>query len=165
MYGAPLAGALWLVKVRLPENYTIGSLCWSGLIGNPVVAPLVGGAATPFIGIRADTVSGAANWFLVCGDGTTETTLDLGVVAGQTWQILGFRRLLDGSIQGLVGDAKSGWRGYIVDVIGTISTHIPTTSLEPTPLGLISWVNEEQKRAQIDFWDLGGPATRQQSPT
>ena len=68
------------------------------------------------VGVRVAAAGAAANWKTISRNGTSETSVDLGVAMGTTWRTIGFRRTLNG-IQPMIGDHATG---------AEITTNIPT---------------------------------------
>lgn len=123
-YGRPPMGASCRFKLSVPSN-NINATYWGGLWDSITTYPDAATSNTiRGIGFRAAPAGVAANWYGVVRNGTSETTVDLGVTADSTWYSLGWRRTLTG-IQFLVGD----------DSVGSVQTsNLPAASAKLTPL-------------------------------
>lgn len=119
--GTPPTGAEFTCKVYADE---LNRRVWVGLFDS-TTDPDVALANTVYgIGFRASNTGSAANWFGLCRNGTSETTVDLGITSGTTWRTLGWMKTSAG-VQFLV-------RGRPVGSV--VTTNIPgtTTSIGPT---------------------------------
>jgi hypothetical protein len=138
--GPPHRGGEWRVKVRLSVGTTQMDV-WLGLWSSIATYPDAALANTIHgIGIVARAVGAAVNWFGICRAGTTETTLDLGILADGTWREMGWRRA-DTGVVFFIGD----------DDVGVITTNIPAqTQALVRVLGLRT-ADAALKNIQVDY--------------
>lgn len=87
--GPPPVGGEFRCKARV--NQTTNFRAWFGLWSNASSSPDEALTNSLYgIGIRAQPAGAAENWFGICRNGTSETTVDLGVQANSTWRDLGW---------------------------------------------------------------------------
>jgi hypothetical protein len=147
--GVPPVGVVNQTKIRNSGVLT-NNTAWSGLASLTQLVPTTA-AAMAFIGVRAISVGGAANWFGVCKSGANqETTRDLGVPFDSAYRIPGWRRTATG-IQFMVNDA---------DVGAEITTNLPLAATEHNAvIGLVTTATGA-KDADVDFYILAGAFAR-----
>jgi len=165
MLGAP-EGLEFATKVRLRASAFVDACCYAVGVGNANGASPYGAKNHKFIGIRYlnDSVDATAkNWYGVCRDGLTETTIDLGILATATAsdnsQIFGFRRTSTG-VEFVTYDLSDPAQAACT-IVGEITTNIPTTALHPIiTVESIAAHAQGYRGLNIDFFSLGGRCAR-----
>lgn len=155
LYGLP-PGLLWGAKWRLSQ--TSDSAAFSGFCDSFMSPPLVA-AAVSFIGLRQIN-TGA--WFGVVKDGATaanETTVDLGIGGDTSFYAAGFRVTPTGGVQFFTVESDARVGPVLTDVGDEVTTNIPAVALRPLILGAFT-STAAVKRAEIDWWALGGRSAR-----
>jgi hypothetical protein len=157
-YRAPTEGIVYVAKLRLVDTTDIE--VYSGWVNNPTSRP-EGAVVNSFLGFKGLRNGVNTTWLGVCRNGANETTLDLGVTADTSWQILALKRIGQGFsffvLDHTERRAVFGFRDD--DAIGSITTNIPTDTLTMAPLGVIPRTNV-QKAAEVDFAAWGGMTIR-----
>lgn len=123
LYGAVPTGAWLTSKVALSAGAT-NLEAFTGIANGMSSAHFpdsAGSNSVNFIGFVARPAGSAVNWFGVCRTGTSETTLDLGVLANATARMLAWEKTAAGVR--FWADPSSP--------IGTITTNIPALKAIP----------------------------------
>lgn len=139
--GIPPVGSEFRCKIRTQN--TNNARGWFGLWESLALYPDEALAnSISGIGIRYQTGAAAENWFGVVRNGTTETTVDLGVQANSTWRDLGFYINSTGVRFTVNGDS----------VGSTVTTNHPDTTDQLAPvIGLLA-ANAAAKTMDIDYF-------------
>lgn len=140
-YGLPPLGFEWRAKVRVPTTFT-GFRSWLGMWADSTTSPDAAlGNAISGIGFRAETTGGVDNWYGIVRNGTSETAIDLGIAAGSTWTMLGWRYTGTG-VQFQVGDFDAG---------SEVATNLPAASTPLLPLlGVLTTGGSATHELQVD---------------
>jgi len=159
----PALGWQMVVKVAVgdvtSETQATG---WSGLVATLSGPPTTG--TRSFVGFRYDATGSTVDWYGVCRNGSSETTLDLGVLADTTWRTFAW-----------VARPNAGWTAiaavdfYMVSastpsnplwtLVGSITTNIPSEALCVCISGLKNKTGT-YRSLLVDHWSLGGAAGR-----
>lgn len=138
-------------KVRLPGIVT-NMTAWVGMWSDETEFPDSGGLNTNSgIGVRSETVSAAAtNWFGVVRDGTSETTVDLGVLGDDTFHHLGWRRTSSG-VQFMI-DGE--------DVGAEATTNLPASGVALSPIAGLVATGGDDREIDLDWYSHLGAFRR-----
>ncbi len=154
--GSPPIGTIWSVKIRHNSSTTNATL-WLGFAED---ADIPGsGVSTRFVGVRNQ---GSANWYGVCRNGVAETVRDLGV-AGSTstsyYRVLGFMRTTRG-FEFFRADCTDRETPPHITWVDPISTYIPSTSYDLTPVIGLQSTDTGTKGMVFDWFEIGGRIRR-----
>jgi hypothetical protein len=141
--GPPPVGTEFRAKVRMEttNNY----LAWFGLWQKINMTPDTALAnSNSGIGFRAEAAGSTVNWFGVVRDGTSEATVDMGVVANGTWRTLGWIRTTTG-IQ---------FTNKALAVGAEVTSVVPDSADVLVPMYGIVTSTGAEKEMDIDFFCL-----------
>lgn len=153
-YRHPGPGSIFATKLRITTG-TANYECWAGF--SETATRITGATACDFLGVRA--VGG--NVFGVARNGTTETTVDLGLdIEGTTWRTVGFE--VTGTTAAPIVQffqLENTGANWVRTNIGTsITTNMPDVGTRPV-IGLVTTA-AASVTMQMDWWALGGRCPR-----
>lgn len=144
LYGAPPDGTDLRARVRLQGGTYTNVGAWVGLTEKADEWPDPSGSySCSFLGFAVRATGSAANWFGIVRNGTTESTVDLGVAGGATWTTLAVRRTA-GGYQFSADGADVG--------SPVATTNQPTGALCPG-VGVLTGTGAARK-VEVDYYSL-----------
>ena len=146
-------GSLFAVKIKHYTS-TADSVIWAGFSEN-YIAP-AGAVFVDFVGVRNE----GGNWYGVCRDGNTETTVDLGLAASTSssaYRVMGFFHANDG-VRFFTADVTDRQVPPFITWFSPITTNHPNEDLSPI-IGITSSA-VGTKGFTADFFNFGGRTTR-----
>lgn len=154
LYGQPGEGVYFACKVRISSSTLNQQTVWTGVWEKSKTWPDPAGSnSNSGIGVRVSSNSATTlgNWLGVVRNGSTETTVDLGVLADANWRTIGWRATATG-IQFIVRSS-----GAWVDTGGEIpwaNSAMPSTSTELAPVIAATGHSISARTADFDTWAL-----------
>ena len=130
------------VKVRVTATNT-QMQGWAGLWSDRTTYPDLAAANTiSGVGFAARPAGSAANWFGVSRTGTTETAINLGVLADNTWHELSWQYTINDSIQFYVDGVATG---------AAVTTNLPAAGISVSPQWGLITINAAAKYIELDY--------------